>query len=90
MTVYSAEIGAKICGDLAQGKTLTSICKDKSLPSAATVITWIQDPAHPMTAAYNQSRLVGYQIRADELHDIARSPATDPGSVNRDRLIMTA
>ena len=88
LTVYSAEIGAKICGDLAQGRTLTSICKDKSLPSAATVLGWASDPKHEFAPMYDTARRVGYLYLADQMLDVATRPDNDSGSVNRDRLTV--
>ena len=39
-SIYSDELAAKICKFLADGETLTSICKRKGMPSRETVNVW--------------------------------------------------
>lgn len=41
---YTDEIGNEILERMAQGRTLTSVCSDKDMPSINTVYTWLDNP----------------------------------------------
>lgn len=79
---YSEELGAKICDRLADGETLTAICKSGNIPSERTVRSWASDPDHPFSRAYDKAREVGYHKMADDILDIADGA----GPPERDRL----
>ncbi|HYD48010.1 MAG TPA: hypothetical protein VEB21_06675, partial [Terriglobales bacterium] len=86
-TLYSEEIGTRICELLADGKTLTRICKDNpDFPSDRTVRRWALDKDHPFSPQYARAREIGYDAMADETIDTADMGGTDPGQVARDRL----
>lgn len=71
-TTYTPELGDRICGLLAEGKTLSAICQDNSdLPSERTIRRWARDPDHPLAKLYGLAREVGYQTMADHIIDIA-------------------
>lgn len=42
---YSEQVAQKICHRMINGESLTSICKDKDMPSRVTVYDWME--AHP-------------------------------------------
>ena len=86
-TAYTPELGETICGRLAEGNTLSSICKEQpDLPSERTIRRWALDPEHPFSPQYARAREIGYHKMADDLLDIADNEETDPGKVARDRL----
>jgi hypothetical protein len=86
-TLYSDDLGTRLCELLAEGNTLSSICKEHpDLPSERTIRRWALDPEHPFSPQYARAREVGYHKMADDLLDIADSDETEPGSVARDRL----
>lgn len=42
-SVYSKEIAASICAEMAEGRSLRSICQDPDMPSLRTVFYWLDD-----------------------------------------------
>ena len=86
-TLYSDDLGTRLCELLAEGDTLSSICKEHpDLPSERTIRRWALDPEHPFSPQYARAREVGYHKMADDLLDIADGEVTEPGQVARDRL----
>lgn len=76
-SLYTEELGEKICARLADGESLNSICKDDGMPSERTVRTWALDKNHPFSPKYAQAREIGYLKMADELLDIADDGTND-------------
>ena len=60
-----------ICDELADGKSLNSICKRDDMPHRVTVLQAVQrdDELYDM---YAKARAVGAETLADEIHDVAR------------------
>jgi hypothetical protein len=80
---YTEELANRICEKLAQGKTLTSICKGAGMPSEAAVRKWAMDGGE-FADKYARAREIGYHKMADDILNIADHP--DERTVNRDRL----
>ena len=81
-TAYSPELGEAICELLAEGKSLTSICKRDDIPvSDRTVRTWAADPEHPFSPHYARAREVGYSVMADQMLDLADNVSEDQAAV---------
>jgi hypothetical protein len=70
-SLYTEELGAKICEQLAEGRTLRSICEQEGMPSEVTIRSWAMELDRPFAAQYARAREVGYQKMADDLIDIA-------------------
>ena len=86
-TLYCEDLGTRICELLAEGNTLSSICREHTdLPSERTIRRWALDPEHPFSPQYARAREIGYHKMADDLLDIADNEETEPGQVARDRL----
>jgi hypothetical protein len=41
--VYSKELADAICARLAMGESLRSVCRDESMPAAATIFKWMRE-----------------------------------------------
>jgi hypothetical protein len=66
-TLHTPELGMRICELLAEGRTLSSLCKEcPDLPSERTVRRWALDTEHPFSPQYARAREVGYHSMADE------------------------
>jgi len=60
-----------ICDELADGKSLNSICKRDDMPHRVTVLQAVQrdDELYEM---YARARAIGAETLADEIHDVSR------------------
>lgn len=77
-TKYTPEIGRIVCELLAEGRTLTSICRDLTwLPTDQTIRNWALDPEHPFSSQYTRAREVGYHAMADQMVDISDENIND-------------
>lgn len=76
-TAYTDEIADEICARLAEGQTLSSICRREGMPSERTVRTWALDPGHAFSPRYARAREVGYHKMADDLLDIVDDGTND-------------
>ena len=74
---YTQAIADAICERLANGESLTSICKAPGFPSDATVRRWAVDKDHPFASEYARARAVGYHRLADEILEIADNGTND-------------
>jgi len=72
-STFSAEKASAICVRLSQGESLTAICKDEGMPSASTVLRWVGDNPE-FSEQYATSRLIGYQMLAEQIVEIADTP----------------
>lgn len=76
-TVYTQEIGDRICAELATGASLRSICRDDNLPAESTVRLWTQDTKSQFAAQYVRAREIGYLSMADETVEISDDGSND-------------
>lgn len=89
---YTDKIGNFICEQISHGKTMTSICKQKGMPSIAIIYNWLS----PLSPSYNEDFLKSYliarevqaEVLADEIKDISDEfdEKDDGTKVNRARL----
>ena len=70
-SVYTEDLGKRICDELAEGRTLRSVCEAGEMPSEVTIRRWAIDLDHPFSAQYTRARAVGYHKMADDLIDIS-------------------
>jgi hypothetical protein len=68
---YTQAIADAICERLADGDSLTAICKSPGFPGDATVRRWAGDNEHPFAAEYARARSIGYHKMAEEILAIA-------------------
>ena len=79
---YTPEIAARICAELAEGKSLRKVCEADDLPSEVTVRTWVLEDREGFSAQYTRAR----EFQADAIFDESFEIADGKGDVNRDRL----
>lgn len=76
-TVYTPELGGKICDMIADGWTLRQICREEGMPPESTVRGWAIDPNHPFSAQYTRAREVGLWRMVDDILEIADDGTND-------------
>lgn len=74
---FTAELAAKICEALADGKTLREVCRADDMPSETTVRRWALEDREGFSAQYARAREIGYQAMADELLEVADDGRND-------------
>ena len=65
---------------LAEGESLSSICRDKDMPAWGTVHNWMNDDAE-FDGQVTRAREIGYQVRADKA--VADAKAADDAAKGR-------
>ena len=86
---YSPAIGAKICHALAEGMTMTKICKLPGAPKQSTVRQWIwQNLDSAFTAAYARAREIAAHEAFDSLQDLEEDVLAGRRHANDVRCVM--
>src|SRR6185369_3274901 len=82
-TTYTPDLAEVILRGLAEGKTLTSICRAGGMPNRTTVaVDWTA--RYPeFDSAYARARQQGYEVLADELRDISDTPKIGTKTVQK-------
>lgn len=79
--VYTEQIGAYICRELMNGRTITSIAKDKRIPSLPTIYGWLNrlgpNYKEEFFNSYLMARRVQAEVLADETKDISDERSFD-------------
>ena len=76
-TKYTPKMAQYICQELASGRTLRDVCRDKGTPPESTVRLWAIKDRNGFAAQYEEARKIGYMSMADELFEIADDGAND-------------
>jgi hypothetical protein len=75
---YNDYTAAEICRRIAEGESLTAICKNTDhIPDRCTIHHWIANVPH-FAAAYARARLIQADTFADQIVDIADNVALLP------------
>jgi hypothetical protein len=75
--IYAEELAAEVCERIAQGESITHICRDKHMPSRDTVHKWARElPEFADRLAH--AREDHLEARAKQMMDVVRQLATDP------------
>lgn len=75
-TLYSPELSDRICGQIAQGYSLRTITKAKSMPCMATIFSWLRTNK-PFLEQYEKSKQEQADAMAEEMLDIADNGTND-------------
>jgi hypothetical protein len=84
-SLYSAEVAEAICTELAEGRSLRSVCKSERMPCRATVFGWLKLHSEFLDQ-YGMAKAFGVDVLAGDILDIADGN----GHVARDRLRINA
>lgn len=75
-SIYSEELGLKICDLLASGMSLLQICKQKEMPDKATVFNWL-GKKQAFLDNYIRAREAQMETMAHEIEEIADNEEGD-------------
>lgn len=77
-TKYSEELANIICGRLAEGESLRSVCGDENMPGLRTVFDWLADDRYEaFRIKYARAREAQADALFDEMIDIADDGRND-------------
>lgn len=93
---YSDELATEICGQLALGRSIKSICTDEGMPTEQSIYKWLLD--YPQfVEIYTKAKQDSADSFVDEIIDIADAPVPndhhgrmDAGVVQKQRLRVDA
>lgn len=71
-TTYTKAKAEEILERLAEGESLSKICRAKHLPPAPTVINWVMDDRHGFAERYARAREIQCDLLFDKLEDLSR------------------
>lgn len=76
---YSKKLGTLICKRIAEGESLRAICRDKGMPTAATVFNWLLDTdGKPgFFEQYARAREIQADLKFEEIQEIADDGTND-------------
>lgn len=69
-TIYTPELGERICTRLAAGESLNRICKDEGMPCPATVYLWVVKGIDDFSERYAQAREAQAHCLAQRVLDL--------------------
>lgn len=75
-STFTQDVADKICRRLADGETLTSICRDERMPTRRTVTTW-RHRNEEFAVAYDEAVLAGCHVLLDQTLEIADDARND-------------
>lgn len=73
---YSQELADRICSELADGKSLRTVCKAEGLPSTQTVFRWLRTH-EGFCDQYARAKDEAADVLVDEMLDIADEATND-------------
>ena len=82
-TRYTEKVGVEICGRLALGSSLRSICREEKMPHLSTVIRWVlndlppDDPRYEFREQYLRARMAQAELMIDEILELADDASQD-------------
>jgi hypothetical protein len=77
-SAYTAAIADRICRELADGRSLRSICLDEKMPTKHSVFRWLQHPDRDdFRTQYARARELQADSFVDDIVDIADDASND-------------
>ena len=74
MVKHSEKLVSYVLGEIAKGRTLTSICKEEGIPAHSTIHEWVREDYKGFGAKYQVARETQLNYFIDQMHDIADAP----------------
>lgn len=75
-TIYSPELAARICAELACGRSLRSVCRADDMPGLETVFRWLREKPE-FRDQYEQAKNESADALFEEMLDIADDGTND-------------
>lgn len=86
-SIYTDGLAKEICLRISNGRSLSSVCRDKDMPSRSLVYDWLADEEkQDFMDRYREADLQRADFHADEMIEIADSVEADTAEVAKARL----
>ena len=79
---YSRELFDSVCAELAEGKSLRTVCKQDGMPSVATFLRWV-DERPELVEHYARARALCLDAMAEDILDIADTPEIGQKTISK-------
>jgi hypothetical protein len=76
-SLYTRELADRILAELMEGRSLLDVCRDDGMPSAGTVLRWVDEDRDGFAARYYRARDIGYLVAAEQIDEIADDGRND-------------
>lgn len=76
-TIYTDELGKKICKRIADGESARSIGRDEDMPDASTIFDWALNVNHAFSQQYTKARAIQAEHLFETLEEIADDGSND-------------
>lgn len=77
-TRYTKALGDRICSQLAEGKSLRTVCRDPKMPAKTTVFRWLRMPSmKDFRDQYARAKEEAADAMAEDILDIADDGTND-------------
>lgn len=89
---FPAEVIDAMCDRLAQGETLTAVCRGEGMPAWQTVMDWLEEEASPVAIRIRRARIAGQHAIAERARQTLRGKGPEEGGestkdIKRDKAI---
>lgn len=74
---FTPELASLICGRLASGESLRSICQSDDIPAKSTILGWVVDNREGFSDQYARARKIQAEDLADEIFAVADDGSND-------------
>lgn len=74
--LFTPELADRICHELAQGRSMRSVCKDEDMPSMSSVFKWLRENKE-FSQQYARAKEESADAMAEEILDIADDGSND-------------
>jgi hypothetical protein len=76
-TSYTEGLAAEICKRVADGETLSQVCRSDHIPPRTTVMQWVLDNREGFSVRYARAKDMQIEFWADEILDVSDDGTND-------------
>ncbi len=84
-TLYNKELTNKICEQIADGKSIRTICKAEDMPGMSTIFTWLGENQE-FQEQYTRAKSMQSDAFIEDMLDKTENVSTDKDSIAKARL----
>lgn len=82
---YTQDLADRICAELAQGKSLRTVCASDEMPALQTIFNWFKSK-EGFVGQYARAKEEAADAYVEEMQDLADNVQVDKDAINKARL----